>query len=134
MINTDPSTKEGKHRASIYVDARDGSESSNSIEYFDSFANPMPKDMLEDCKLIIKCLKPNNFLKLKENRIIQQSNDSANCGYLAMNFLINRLRGKSFSDATGFDEKMKINHITKNEKEIERLKTEPPFSYIEAEK
>ena len=57
MINTDPSTKEGKHRASIYVDARDGSESSNSIEFFDSFANPMPKDMLEDCKLIIKCLK-----------------------------------------------------------------------------
>ena len=51
-----------------------------------------------------------------------------------MNFLINRLRGKSFSDATGFDEKIKIDHITKNEKEIERLKTEPPFSYIEAEK
>jgi hypothetical protein len=44
--------------------------------------------------------------------------------------LIDRFRGKSFSDATGYDEKMKINHANINEKEIERLKTMKSFSYI----
>ena len=131
IINSDPSTKEGKHWQAIYIDARNGSESSNSIEWYDSFGLPMPKDLLHDIKLIIKCLKPANLLKFKENRVIQQSDKSTNCGYLAMNFLINRFRNKSFADATGYDDKMKINLISKNEKEIEKLKDQAPFNYID---
>ena len=91
----------------------------------------MPKDLLHDIKLIVKCLKPANLLKFKENRVIQQSDKSANCGYLTMNFLINRFRNKSFADATGYDDKMKINLISKNEKEIEKLKDQAPFNYID---
>ena len=117
----------------IYVDGRDGPESSNSLEFYDSFGRPMPKDMLDDCKLIVKCLKPKNFLKFKQNRVIHQSDESSNCGYFCMRFLIDRFRGMSFANATGYDDKMKINHISKNEKEIERLKEEPPFSYIDEE-
>ena len=48
-----------------------------------------------------------------------------------MNFLINRFRNKSFADATGYDDKMKINLISKNEKEIEKLKDQAPFNYID---
>ena len=52
VINTDPSNKEGQHWQAVYIDARDGPESSNSIEWFDSFVRPIPKDTLEDLKLV----------------------------------------------------------------------------------
>ena len=130
VINTDPSNKEGQHWQAVYIDARDGPESSNSIEWFDSFARPIPKDTLEDLKLVIKCLKPVTILKLKENKVVQQSDKSSNCGYFCMRFLIDRFRNQSFASATGYDDRIKINHINKDEKEIERLKNMPPFNYV----
>ena len=86
--------------------------------------------MLDDLKLIVKMLKPENLLKIKENRVLSQKDSSANCGYFAMAFLIDRLRGKSFSEATGYDERMKIDLREKNEKEIERMKNQAPFKYL----
>jgi len=79
----------------------------------------MPPDIQQDCKLILKMLKPSTGLKLKENRVIAQSDNSSNCGFFCCRFLMDRFRGKSF--ATGYDDKQKINEITKNEKEIENL-------------
>ena len=61
---------------------------------------------------------------------MQQSDKSANCGYFAMRFLIDRMRGQSFASATGYDERVKINQINKNEQEIEQLKKQSPFNYI----
>ena len=87
----------------------------------------MPAGIREDCKLI---LRPETILKLKENQVIQQSDDSSNCGYFCIRFLIDRFRGQSFSSATGYDDKMKINMIGKNEAEIEKMKHTKPFSYI----
>jgi len=68
----------------------------------------MPPD-IQDCKLILKMLKPSTVLKLKENRVIAQSDNSSNCGYFCCRFLMDRFRGKSFAAATGYD----INEITK---------------------
>lgn len=51
IINTDPSTKEGKHWNAVYIDARESPESSNSLEWYDSFGRGIPPDILEDCKL-----------------------------------------------------------------------------------
>jgi len=130
IINTQASDKPGMHWDAVYIDARNSSDSSNSLEWFDSFGRPMPPDILEDCKLILKVLKPETILKVKENHVIHQSDDSSNCGWFCCKFLIDRFRGKSFSDATGFDDKIKINHINKDENEIERLKKVPPFNYI----
>jgi len=130
VINTDPHDKPGMHWDAIYIDARNGPESSNSLEWYDSFAQPMPPDIREDCKLILKILKPETILKLKENAVVQQSDNTENCGYFACRFLIDRFRGQSFAAATGYDDKMKHYAIEKNEKEIERLKHMPPFNYI----
>jgi len=74
-------------------------------------------------------LKPENYLKLKENKIVQQSDKSENCGYFCMRFLIDRYRGKSFTESTGFD-KIDLNRVNKNENEIEKMKETPPFKYI----
>lgn len=126
IINLDPSSKRGSHWNAVFIDP----VGSKSIEWFDSFGREIPADILKDIKLIVDILKPNTLLKLKVNRVVQQSDDTSNCGYFALRFLIDRLRGKSFSEATGYDEKMKHYAIEKNEKEIERLKLQPPFSYI----
>ena len=130
IINTDPQDKPGVHWNSIYIDARNGPESSNSIEWYDSFGRPMPADIREDCKLILKILRPETILKLKENSVVQQSDNSSNCGFFCIRFLIDRFRGKSFAESTGFDERQKINMINKNETEIEKMKHTKPFSYI----
>ena len=130
IINTDTHDKPGKHWDSVYVDARDGPESSNSMEWFDSFARPIPPDVLEDLKLVEKCLKPSTILKLKENRVVKQSDDSSNCGYFACSFLIDRFRNKTFAEATGYNDQIKINDIKYGEKDIEKRKEEAPFNYI----
>ena len=130
IINTDTHDKPEKHWDSVYVDARDGPESSNSMEWFDSFARPIPPDVLEDLKLVEKCLKPSTILKLKENRVVKQSDDSSNCGYFACSFLIDRFRNMTLAEATGYNDQIKINDIKYGEKDIEKRKEEAPFIYI----
>ncbi len=130
IINTDDHTKPGQHWCAVYIDARNGPESSNSLEWFDSFARPMPPEILEDCKLILRCLKPETILKVKENAVVHQSDKTSNCGWFAMQFLIDRFRGKSFAEASGYDDKIKINHSKQDEAEIEKMKQYPPFNYI----
>ena len=130
IINTDTKEKPGKHWCAIYVDARNGPESSNSLEWFNSFGQGIPSDILEDCKLILKCLKPETILKVKENHVVHQADDTSNCGYFACKFLIDRFRGKSFSEASGYDDRIKINNSKHDEAEIERVKAFPPFNYI----
>ena len=129
ILNTDPNTKEGKHWQAVYIDARNGPESSNSLEFYDSFGESMPEDVLNDCKKLIKKMKPDNYLKLKENKVVMQDDKTQNCGYFAMQFLIDRYRGKTFSEATGFD-KINLNRAKQDEKQIEKLKDMAPFKYI----
>jgi hypothetical protein len=72
----------------------------------------------------------NNYIKLKVNMIPDQDDSSANCGYFASRFLIDRLRGKTFSEATKYDE-MKTLSTKKGEERIEKWKnTLSPFKYI----
>ena len=122
IINTDPSDKPGKHWCAVYIDGRSGPESSNSLEWYDSFATDIPDDILEDCELILKIMRPENILKVKFNKVIHQSDNSSNCGYHCCRFLIDRFRGKSFSEATGYDETILYDNSKKSEKEIEKLK------------
>ena len=71
----------------------------NLATQLNSMTTSIPFDVLEDLKLVEKCLKPSTILKLKENRVIQQS-DSSNCGRFACKFLIDRFRNKTFAEAT----------------------------------
>lgn len=128
VLNTDPNTKPGQHWVAVYIDGRQNG--SKSIEYYDSYADPIPNDIRHDLKSVVEKMDPNTLLKLKENKVVQQSVATNNCGFFAMRFLIDRFRGKSFSDATGYDEELKKHAVTKNEAEIERMKKLPPFSYI----
>lgn len=126
IMNLDPASKAGSHWVAVYIDP----VGSKSVEFFDSFGREIPPDIQHDVKLVVDILKPNTFLKLKSNHVIHQDDSTNNCGYFAMKFLIDRLRGKSFAEASGYDDKMRDNKSEKYEAEIERLKKVPPFSYL----
>ena len=130
IINTQNHNQEGAHWQAVYIDSRDSPESSNSIEFYDSFGRTIDPSVLEDLKLVLKILKPSTVLKLKENKVIMQSNNSSNCGWFSIRFLIDRFRNRSFSEATGYDDRVKLNHAKHDEAEIEKTKQMAPFSYI----
>jgi Ulp1 family protease len=117
-MNTDKSGGPGIHWVAMFCDP----VGSKSIEYFDSFADPMPADVREVINKVVKKIKPTTFLKLKENGVVQQDNDTMNCGYFAINFLMKRHRGVSFADATGYNDNLKRYNAEEGEKEISKFK------------
>jgi len=113
ILNLDESSKPGTHWVGVFYDGRP--KGSHTVEYFDSFGRKPPHDINEDLKRIPHKLNSDQPLKFKTNGLVKQHKDSVSCGYQAMNFLLNRYRGKPFKSATGF------NSIKKNEDHMEKL-------------
>ena len=122
VINTDPSWKSGEHWQCVFFDARPNG--SGSIEFYDSFADPIDPKMQADLKGVAERLDAKTYLKLKENRVKQQHDDSDNCGYFCMNFITSRMRGKPFTEASGFDESVK------GEADIHKFKKMNGFGFL----
>jgi hypothetical protein len=127
IINTDKSTQRGEHWLACLIDARP--HGSHSIEYYNSLGNngieAMPKDFIKKITPILKKLKTNTYMKVKQNIIKEQNAYSSNCGEFACRFLIQRLNNKGFADATKWNQK--------GEKKIEEWKKkQPQFKYIDA--
>jgi len=126
--NLSPSTSGGSHWVGFFVDARP--EGSNSIEYSDSFGDPVPDSMRKDLQEIADKLDAQKYLKLKENTLVQrQDDDTPNCGFFAVKFVLDRMRGKSFAEATGFDSNL-IDESVDGEKEISKFKTQMGWGYL----
>jgi len=125
IINTDKEGKPGKHWQAIFIDARP--KGSKSVEFYDSFAEPIKPELLKDIKMLVDKMSPDVYLKFKENKIINQFSSTNNCGYFAMQFITDRLEGKPFPDCTGYSA------ATKSEKDIEKWKSKlkiKPFGYL----
>ncbi len=128
IMNLDKSYQAGSHWVAVLADGRPNG--SKSVEYFDPFGDEPTEAVLKQLKELADKLDPNTYLKLKINRIKHQQEQATSCGYHAMNFLLNRIeRNKSFSQATGFDERIQ-DKSGKYEKEIQELKHKPPFDFI----
>lgn len=119
IMNNQKENKAGEHWVAVYI-------TPETVEYFDSFAEPVFKDILDDLKEITDIISPDKLIKLKENKIKNQSVKSDNCGYFAMKFLIDRaVHKKPFKDVSGFSD------VMKSEKELEKYKdTFKPFKYL----
>jgi len=98
VMNTDTSDKPGKHWVACYLDA----DHDKSLEYYDSFGKDPPKNFDRDMKKIVDKLKLPHLLKYKINRIVEQKT-SDNCGFHAMRFLTNRIKGNKFTEATKYN-------------------------------
>ena len=126
IVNTDPASQGGKHWVAIFFDAKN-----SEINYYDSFADPIPDNIMKEVQKLAQKLKPDNtFLKFKENQIVQKQNDdTSTCGYFAMKFLIDRFRGQSFAKASGFDD-IRIDDSERGEAMIQDFKQQQGFGYI----
>jgi len=119
ILNLDDSSKPGSHWVGVFYDGRP--QGSHSVEYFDSFGRQPPSDIMSDLKRIPKKLEAGQHLKLKVNGVGKQHPDTVSCGYHAINYLLNRFRGKPFKSATGY------NSIQKNEEKMEQMKKKFDF-------
>ena len=123
VINTDPSSKEGEHWQCVYMDKKE-------INFYDSFGDPIDNGLMNDIIKLDKEFPGDGYRKFKFNTYNQvQDNRSDNCGHFCCKFLIDRLRGKSFKVASGFNS-LKRDVSEKGEKDIEIFKKQQGFGYM----
>lgn len=134
IINTNPSYSDGSgndgyrpgHWVSCIVDARDDFP---SIEYFDSLVENKPsKTLIDTLKKIGKKMNPEVMFKFKFNKIQRQKYNSNGCGAHAIKFIEDRMDGKPWSEATGYDHWIKSHPDDSIEGEKEVVKREKVYS------
>ena len=90
----------------------------DSLEFYDPLAEYQPSDeMKKEFKKLFEKLEIPHYLKMKINKVKQQSDYSANCGEFCMRFLAERNNHVPFEKATHYPKGIK-----KNEEEIEEFK------------
>ena len=111
--------KKYNHWVSLYIDPVNEKE----INYYDSFANPPPDNMMKRIKK--QLIDIPYYLKFKHNMIKNQSVNSRNCGFFAMKFLIKRFKNEPFKLASGFsDVQQSENNIKAFKRELSKYTDE----------
>jgi hypothetical protein len=112
VINTRPSSERGIHWMAIYLD-RDNQE----VDYYDPLAEHPPSlEFLRDIKLLVEKMRSPYLMKLKVNNVKVQGDHTSNCGFFCIRFLIERMSGMDFKEATRYDDSKR------GEKEIKKFK------------
>ena len=98
VFNTDPSTKDGQHWISLYMDLGKHNSNHHSIYYFDSYGKKPPKQIQE---LIDKARKQGSKKKCEpyyfyNDHSYQRAN--AQCGMYSIHFIKKMLEGLSFEE------------------------------------
>ena len=102
IFNTDPHTEEGEHWVAMFMDLNKG-----KLYYFDSYGEKIPEQIEKFADGIIKqanSIGKKNFKLIKSKKRHQFS--ESECGMYCLYFIIEMLKGKSFSKFNG---KKKIN-------------------------
>lgn len=121
IMNLDKRSQPGSHWVAAWVSPKND----KTIEYFDSYADEPDGSFGPQIKKVIDHLAPETYLKYKINRIKKQAESSSECGYFAMQFLMDRMEGKPFKDASGFSD------VRAGQKGIKKFKSElKSFSFI----
>ena len=115
IMNLDEHEKPGSHWVAIFI-----SRNEASVEYYDSLGNNPTKQFLKDIKPLIEKMNDTVYYILKINHVRDQSNDSNNCGYFAINFLDNRFAGKPWKRASLYDKVIDESKV--GEKKIHKYK------------
>lgn len=103
------------HWIAIYYDVSNDGE--YTLEYYDPFGNdPENNKLISKFKKLFEKMGIDAYVKVKINKIKQQSITSSNCGWFSIKFLLERLNGISFKDAT------KYKKISNNEQDITEIK------------
>lgn len=119
IINTDNANQDGEHWQAVYFDGRPNGD--KEINFYDSFGRYADKHILDGINQIAHKLNCKSYLRLKENRIQLQNNNTGNCGFFCVKFLIDRLNGRHFTNATGWDDAI-TNHSKQGEEAVSHFK------------
>jgi hypothetical protein len=85
-----------KHWCACWISIPDG-----SVEYYNPLASPDPtKSFMKQLKVLINKINPEVYLKFKVNRIVDESDNSSNCGFFSLKFILDRIDGKPWKYAT----------------------------------
>jgi hypothetical protein len=93
IFNLDPHNKPGSHWVALIVDNK-----RKTIEYFDSTGNRPNKYIRKYIKYLIRQPQLKRYEVLVNKRVHQKLNSE--CGVYAINFILEKLRGKSFEQIT----------------------------------
>ena len=108
IMNLDKASGPGTHWVAVYFDARP--QGSHSLEYYNSLGDGPTQSFRHQIKEVVRKLDSEAPLKFKVNKIQRQANNTNTCGWFAMKFIMDRMRGKPFSDASGFDDHLQGEH------------------------
>jgi len=112
IYNTGDSYSSGIHWFAIFIDLR---KKDKTFEYYDSYAsNYLPEIKKLYQKLNKDMMKKNMSLIIDKNKVRKQY-DNYNCGIYSINFIVERLKGKTLAQI----DKMKL-----NTKQMQKLKKE----------
>lgn len=135
IMNTDTSKGSGIHWVGVVINATNQAPDQYSIMYYDSFGDEPPSNFAKDIhKFVEGSLKPNRYLKYKVNNIVHQDASEDTCGIHATEFLKHILKGKSFKEATGFNELDGLDQVKEKEpnaqKKMKEFRGLGKFGYI----
>lgn len=119
IINTDNANQDGEHWQAVYFDGRPNGD--KEINFYDSFGRYADKHILDGINQIAHKLNCKSYMRLKENRIQLQNDNTGNCGFFCVKFLIDRLNGRHFTNATGWDDAI-TNHSKQGEEAVNNFK------------
>jgi hypothetical protein len=127
VMNTDPSTKPGRHWVAVFINFINDRFGGPSVEYVDSFGEPPTKAVIQQIKQLVKKRRGlTAFLKFKVNQHEYQRENSITCGGHAMGFIASRYGRKSFKEATHFTSKEAAEKVAKKQ-----MRSSPKtFGYI----
>ena len=103
VFNTDPSTDQGQHWISMFIDISNPDPSLHEIGYFDSYGLAPLAPEIQALVRTLKSQNPNIKLKLNCNddmctRAIRHQKNNSECGVYSINYIVTRLTGQSWED------------------------------------
>lgn len=111
IYNLDASGQPGSHWVGLYWN---GGGKKPQICYYDSFGRDPPMNIMNDIKQIVKILNADKHMKMKISKVVNQDKTSVSCGYMAIRFIMDMMRGGNFKKATGYG-------INKSEDKAEKM-------------
>jgi len=114
IVNTDDSTGNGKHWKAVFLSRPDA-----SVEIYDSLVSIPSRKFMKDVSGLVNKMDDDLLYKVKINTVKDQSDDTSNCGYFAIKFLVDRFEGKDFKNSSFYNN---IDKSDKGEKDIKKFK------------
>jgi flagellar hook protein FlgE len=121
VLNSDPSSEKGLHWVSVWISP----VKDKTVEVFDALGPDSPlnlRKVIDELRSRILPMKLPYRLKFKHNTRRWERIDGSSCGEFAMQFILDRARGKTFSEASQYDS------IPEAEKSLHPL--EKRFGYL----